>query len=180
MFSLFGFLFGSAYLGVKVAQDSIAKEEGRAYERRLRAQISCIDKIRATVYERNDADAYVLSGTNYDEICQRFQKDFEYVYGSNWKDLLRIPPYKIERYEIISENYPAYWVSQLILADQGKLGCWTADGRYMSILSRHIAEVRKYAICVANRLKARGIQADIITEIESGGPNPVYCIKFIV
>ncbi len=74
------------------------------------------EKLQADWFTKKKVEEYVLSGENYEKICQEFEEDFQCVYGDDWKSFLRIPPFKDNE-----QYFDVYWVQKLILASKGKV-----------------------------------------------------------
>lgn len=119
---------------------------------------------------------YVLSGKHFEEICEKFQDDFRYVLGANWRDTLRIPPkppilnHKTSPLLVPAEH--TYWVYRLILASEGKVD----NG--MLTFGYQIAGIREKDMCVkfARRIETRLINAgvkDVCLVLEQRDANDV-------
>ena len=76
------------------------------------------------------AKELVLSGNHFDDICNWFSEDFQYVFGDDWKEKLRIPPkvpvldpkiYKSDAYSFLLPVNHITWVYHLLLARKGKI-----------------------------------------------------------
>lgn len=134
MFNFFTALFGGLYYGGKYLKEKAKDNEANRRinnNKILRADIE--SKFSASLQEERQAKEYILSGDNFEMICEKFSNDFEFVFGSQWKDILDIPPkptYRIPvagRYTNHDISLPCnhiYWVYSLLLASQGKIDRW--------------------------------------------------------
>lgn len=72
----------------------------------------------------------IICGDCYNQICNRYHEDFEFILGENWRDILGIPQKHVDLSDKdlkkLSKNklrdFPehTYMVKQLILADKGE------------------------------------------------------------
>lgn len=103
----------------------------------------------------------VLNGNHYDEICRKFQKEFEFVFGSHWRDMLDIPP-KPSRvdtnYIIPPGTYTADWVYHLMLADDGKIDDWVIFEGFPAGGINTAYRNMKFVQCIENRLVSKGVE----------------------
>lgn len=130
MFNFFTALFGGLYYASKHTHEQAKLNE---YEQTAAAKEKCRDSLKATLctsfQNEQNIKNYILSGHNYDRICEDFSSDFKFVFGSHWKSILKIPPlppvldpkiYKEDAYSFYVPANHIYWVYRLILASKGK------------------------------------------------------------
>lgn len=131
MFNFFTALFGGLYYGRKYlkekSKDNNANKRISDYNI-LRADIE--SRLSANYLEEKQTKEYILSGDNFEEICEKFSSDFEFVFGKLWREALQIPPrppvldpkvYKKDATSFYIPNNHIYWVYAILLASQGKI-----------------------------------------------------------
>ena len=134
MFNLFTAFFGGMYYGSKSTYE---KGKLKKYDDNQKIFQDKLSRIRA-IYSATSNHTQmikekILSGRYYEVICDRYEEDFRYVFGSNWKERLSIPPkppvlnpaqYKSDAYSFYVPANHICWVYHLMLADEGKLDNW--------------------------------------------------------
>lgn len=159
MFDFFKMFFGGVYYAGKMANEKAKDNDYRkkvenrqSLYNRLSSQISATEQFCGIV--RNQ----ISSGNHYDEICCKFESDFEFVLGLRWKDKLKIPPLvSHNKNSFLSPVYHSYWVYHLMLASQGKVDRWILNMGY-SIGGKADAEMNiKFAQCIEKHLQKSGI-----------------------
>lgn len=122
MFEFFIALFGGLFYGGKYSKE---KSKLKDYEQRRMIYDSTYDSISsrymASFETEHWAQDFVSSGKHYDELCDWFADDFEYVFGTNWKEILHIPPIHPAPKTFIEISNHGTWVYHLLLAKQGKI-----------------------------------------------------------
>lgn len=159
-------LFGGIYYYCKYIFE---KAQSAACDKTLNTQKQLRDQLKARLCvsfeeERRIKD-YILSGKNFEKICDDFQSDFKFVFGANWKEVLRIPPRppvldpKTYRHDAYSFEVPAnhiYWVYRLMLASRGKVDTWMIfDGYMVSPPDKNMNF--RFAQCIEKRLIKAGV-----------------------
>lgn len=135
MFEFFIALFGGAYYLCRYCDE---KAKTKAYNTKHEKWLSLQSdiKIRYQADEKLSrwAKELILSGENYDEICEWFAEDFEYALGTDWKSKLDIPKHYPWSFTVI--DFPTdipcniTWVYHLILAKYGKIDDWVIYGGF--------------------------------------------------
>lgn len=131
MFEIFILLFGGIYFGIKYINDkNKAKEsENKLKEMQIRREY-IQNKYCADMETSLKIKEYILCGEHFNEICDTFESDFQYVFGDDWREKLRIPPkppildpkiYKSDAYSFLMPINHIYWVYHLMLAKEGKI-----------------------------------------------------------
>ena len=131
MFELFIALFGGIYYIVKILckQSQEINYVTKASDRQ-NTRISLMSKLCLDSKEEFAIQNYILSGEHFDEICDKFEEDFQFVFGEDWRNKLIIPPkppilnpkiYKRDAYSFITPCNHITWVFRLILASMGKV-----------------------------------------------------------
>lgn len=98
MLDFFIALLGGLYYGGKYANE---KAKDRKYYLSERKRDELYDHLHEMLTApgiegakfRRDATERVYSGDYYDEICEEFADDFQFIFGDQWKSVLAIPPY---------------------------------------------------------------------------------------
>ena len=158
MLDFFIALFGGLFYRTKLASD---KSKIKDFDDKLsndnQRRNELKSKYKASYELLNKIERYLISGKNYDEICNNFADDFEFVYGSNWRKKILIPHgYRGKPDSIYFPLSDVYWVYNLILADNGKMDVFKMyDGFVVSSIDNQDRD-RKYAQCIAKRLEIRG------------------------
>lgn len=174
MFSFFTALFGGLYYSGKYlkekSKDNDANKRISDYNI-LRTDIK--SKFDTSLQEERQAKEYILSGANFEEICERFSNDFEFALGSGWKDILDIPPKPTYRIPIAG-NYTnhdlslpcnhIYWVYSLLLASQGKIDQWYLTSGF-GVGGIDDADMNiKFAQCIEKHLRKYDSSATLMLE----------------
>lgn len=167
MLDLFIALFGGLYYGGKYIHE---KTKLNKYNYNASVWQKHCDDLRSSlcisIEDEYRVQDYVLTGVHYEEICESYAEDFEFVFGSKWIEALRIPPlppvldpkiYKDEAYYFGNPYNHIYWVYRLILASKGKVDSWSLT---MGMPIRGSKENRemgiKFAQCIEKRLRQSG------------------------
>lgn len=132
------------------------------------------------------AEDFVRSGQYYKEICELFSDDFEYVFGNDWEDKLKIPQKQLlspgvymRAYSIWRPNSHAMWVYHLVLAQKGKIDRQLISHGLplggMDDADRNV----KFAKCIEKNLIKAGVQdvrlaLELETIIGSGRRTPEH------
>lgn len=126
MFAFFIALFGGLYIIFRLSAEGAGNRE---YDRKMSQRMAIKEKLMNDLKDMWYPEhwEYIYDGTHYEDICSEFEEDFLFIFGSEWKDILDLPP-KPE-YEIpVSGNYTnysklphnhIYWVYYLLLASKG-------------------------------------------------------------
>lgn len=111
MFELFIALFGGAFYVGKYLIEAVKL---KVYEERQLARTITLESIKARYvasYEMEQwARYFISSGEHYDDICNWFAEDFQYVLGKDWKEKLHIP-------KKVSADIMYLWKAELPLVD---------------------------------------------------------------
>lgn len=168
MFELFIALFGGLFLAGKYFSEKAA---ARSFDRRQHDYQVARDNIEtkyAASYELEQwAKEFISSGEHFEEICGLFAEDFQYVFGDDWKNKLRIPPrppvldpkvYKNDAYSFLIPANHIYWVYHLMLAQKGKIDHWNITSGF-SIGGIYDKDMNvKFAERIERRLLNAGVQ----------------------
>ena len=169
-------LAGISYYGIRLAIENSMK---RAYEtdvaKRRQKQEEYKKNLGTDHYYTPDIKDYILSGDHYEGICQKFKRDFEFVFGSNWRDQLRIPPKPFvmdpayRKYSVTCSMPDEHvtWVYHLMLADKGVVDTYTIVTGF-PISPAYKPEERKicirFAQCIERRLTEHGHRVRIVLQ----------------
>lgn len=130
MFELFIALFGGAFYVGKYLTEAVKL---KAYEERQLARTITLESIKARYmasYEMEQwARYFISSGGHYDDICNWFAEDFQYVLGKDWKEKLHIPKkflpisciYGKQSYPWSMPSAHVMWAYHLLLAKKVRL-----------------------------------------------------------
>lgn len=134
MFEFFIALFGGIYYGGKYAKEKSQKRASDDWRKNRDATIGSLRLRYEANYELEKwAEDFVASGKHYDEICEWFADDFQYVFGNDWKTKLKIPQqgfptmvhlYGKQEYHWRMPSAHVMWVCNLLLAKKGKMSYW--------------------------------------------------------
>ena len=169
MFEFFIALFGITYYIGRYAYDKVKLS---AYDKSHAARESICDYIESTMttspQHEQDIKDYINSGDNYEDICEKFEEDFQFVFGSEWRSLLSIPHPRIfyskgERAYIPSNH--KYWVYHLILASEGKVDSREFRRGYPISAPPSMDIQVKFSQCIERRLHTAG-KTDMILVYE--------------
>lgn len=167
-------LFGGLYYCIRYAYD---KSKLNAFARDEAERENYYNDLRVRVCtsfenERKIQD-YILSGDAYEEICDTYSEDFKFVFGSNWKNVLRIPPKpsvldpKLYKHDAYSFSVPCnhiYWVYRLILASKGKVVHELLTLGYLAGGEEDRAMCIKFAQRIEKRLRERGVNIRLVMD----------------
>lgn len=167
MFDFFIALFGGLYYGGKQIHE---KSKLNTYEKSAAIQEACRSRLQAKIctsfQTEQDTKSYILNGEHFEKICSDFEDDFRFVFGSGWRELLRIPPkepvlnpqiYKKDAYSFYVPANHIYWVYRLILASKGKVD------RGMLTSGYSIGGIKERGMCIkfAQRIEQRLLNAGV-------------------
>lgn len=141
MINFFIALFGGLFYGGKYISE---RSKDKAYDMNMQLYDKRFDKLKSQITVYDDVaiplKEYILSGEHFDEICEEFAADFEFVLGEDWKSKLQIPPNPLRldprNRDAYSFSIPANhltWVFRLMLASQGKMYIIDLMGHSLSI-----------------------------------------------
>ena len=104
-----------------------------------------------------EIEKYVYGGEHFQDICENFEEDFKFIFGDGWKEELKIPPQYVA--ETIDSYIHTYWVTQLVLADKGKMH----ELEYNTCYTMFPLQGRtfKFIQCVERRLREHNPDLDI-------------------
>lgn len=161
MVDFFIALFGGLYYGGKYLNE---KSKSKAYDRRVALYNATRNRIESYVADYSTeqwAKNFVLSGKNYDKICDWFANDFRYVLGSDWKSKLQIPTHSM--YVARGMNpwsdprAHVMWVYHLVLARRGKIDSRIPSYGYPIGGSKNKKKAIKFAKRIEERLHSAGV-----------------------
>ena len=131
MFEIFGALFGGAYLMYKVGSDNARKQESEArYNkyRQIQQRVTNSDlewKMRTKMsFKYRDSTEKIMKALSERDkmVSEVSEKDMEYVFGSDWRELFaqkplpyladQLPSYTPECFHYIHEVAFNLWMSQ--------------------------------------------------------------------
>ena len=107
-------------------------------------------KIRASTELTVSTEEYIRCGQYFEDICNEFKEDFEFILGDGWKDELNIPNGYYATYHPTVSHH-SFWVYHLILAKKGKMdgfkirsGFPVGDFRIKDMNIRFIQRIERY------------------------------------
>lgn len=130
MFELFIALFGGLIYGSKYFSE---KAKMKAYGERQAVHQAIYNDVQSRYvasYETEQwAKDFISSGEHYDDICNWFAEDFQYVLGKDWKEKLHIPKkflpisciYGKQSYPWSMPSAHVMWAYHLLLAKKVRL-----------------------------------------------------------
>lgn len=175
MFNFFIALLGGLYYGGKHTHEKSklnkynqsANKRQKEYER-LRALLCTTPK-----REREVKD-YISCGDNYEKICDDFQNDFEFIFGSDWRKSFRLIPYDYTlsmRYSHLPGFNYTQWVYRLILASKGYIDNLELNTGYDigSIKKAGSDMDTKFVQCIEQYLKRNGKNVSFVLQSGNNG-----------
>lgn len=164
MFEFFIALFGGIYYLSKYTND---KAKDKAYRVKFEEKMELQKNIR-TRYEADEklcrwAKRMILSGENYDKICEWFAEDLKYTFGTDWKSKLVIP-HEYPSFHSVDDfptniQYHITWVYHLVLAKHGKIDpsvIW--NGFKLGYTDEDVHVNTRFAECVELQLLNAGVE----------------------
>lgn len=159
MFEFFIALFGGLFYGNKYSNE---KAKLKAFDERQKAYSLTRDDIEARYvanYELEKwAKDFISSGQHFEDICNWFAEDFRYVFGSDWKNKLRIPPVYPAPRTYMEANSHGTWVYHLLLARKGKIDHGVPGFGYPIGGINEKDMTIKFAECIEGQLLNAGVR----------------------
>ena len=134
MVALILFLLGISFYGGKYAISAVNNSSYNARMSEINSYQQFLQHRAVIPSESKKLKSYIVSGAYFQKICDILKDDLQYVYGNNYRDLIRIPPRQQENPYISDDEfslflYPdndTYWVYHLLLSHIGRI-----DGRIL-------------------------------------------------
>ena len=166
MFNIFLALFGGLYYAKKYSRE---KSELKLFDEDLENKKTIWSTLRHKYTDYNTevwARKYLLSGDNYEEICNKFGEYFKYVLGDDWKNKLDIPngyslDYRISMYP----KQHVFWVYNMLLAEKSKIN---TNNLYTGFVigGTQIKDMNiMFAKCIEDILRCKGNNISLVFEL---------------
>lgn len=167
MFDIFIALFGGLFYAGKYAKE---KSEMKLADEQMANKEAIWSSLRSRYNDYNTeiwAKKYLLSGENYNTICESFSEYFKYVLGEDWKEKLEIPNgYSVDYRTCLYPKHHAFWVYHMLLAQKSKIDTWhTATGFLIGGTAIKDMNI-KFAKCVEDILNQNGNHINLVFELQ--------------
>ena len=170
MFDVFIALFGGLYYAGKYSKE---KSEMKLADENLDNKKMIWSSLRNKYTDYNTevwARKYLLSGDNYEEICNNFAEYFRYVLGDDWKNNLDIPNgYSVDYRVAMYPKQHIFWVYHMLLAEKSKIATDNIGLGFL-IGGIQIKDMNiMFAKCIEDILRCKGNNVSLVFELR---PDP--------
>ncbi len=163
----FAFLVALVGMGYYASRHTYERGRSEAYKRRtvsLKDRKREIERYCATSDHEDVLRHYVQNGRHYKEISRKFKEDFDFIFPGRGADALDIPrtPTFVRENIFANPSNHDFWVLQLLLAAEGKLGCrfdlYGLEIKSPSSLSVNI----RFAQRIEHHLREHGVDIHLV------------------
>ena len=182
MFSFLLGILGLGYWGIRCSDEKRAGKIQEEYRLKYTTRRKELSKLVASSNERLEIKRIVEDGEHFEEICDKLQNEFSFIFGNDFREKIALPPH-IERFP---EEKELFWIrglaESLLLAQRGKISDLTIlDGLLNYIHARHICvcgisgyqfSLRKFQCLEKLLCQNSSLKITFVPDAEYGRVNP--------